>query len=250
MTFNGEVKGIYVIVESENKQFLKRHFGDGMGGGNLYDGPWYFSQNLAAADLKDEVEENRSRDDLAALASVVQTSSEADFVADAMPLIDMAQFVRSAAVEVVTCAWDGYVYAAWNYYLYHVPSDDRFVILPHGANWPYWHADLDPFNLYVYPWGESTSPGRLAERMHENAALAAAFRAAVADVAGAPFDVDVLHARLDQIAELVHSAPTGSAREVAGIASHCQARGPQRFEDARHPILRVKGRRRHNGHAR
>ncbi|MBL8742355.1 MAG: CotH kinase family protein, partial [Myxococcales bacterium] len=37
VTFNGEVKGIYVVVEAINKQFLEEHYGDGEG--NLYEGP-------------------------------------------------------------------------------------------------------------------------------------------------------------------------------------------------------------------
>src|SRR5262249_15542483 len=76
----------------------------------------------------------------------------------------------------------------------------------HGANWPYWHADLDPFDFYVYPWGMDTPPGKLAERIRESPALDAKYHDAVATMAGDPFDVAALTARIDQIAEVLHQA--------------------------------------------
>src|SRR5690349_5423728 len=48
VTFNGEVKGIYVVEEATNTQFLAAAYGDGLGSGSLYEGPWDFRQGPAA----------------------------------------------------------------------------------------------------------------------------------------------------------------------------------------------------------
>jgi spore coat protein CotH len=214
VTFNGTVKGVYTIVEAVDRRFLERHFGEDDGDGNLYEGPWDFPQGAGAAELKDEVDEMRSRDDLEALTALV-TDEEADLAADLPAKMDVAQVILGAAADVVTCAWDGYLYAAWNFYLYDRPSDGRFVMLPHGANWPYWHADLDPFDLYVYPWGEDTPPGYLIERIRNTPALDDQFHEAVATVAGEPFDPAALLAIVDDVAAAMAEA---DAREP-GVAA-------------------------------
>src|ERR1700752_1583792 len=67
LVFNGTTKGFYVVKEAVNKQFFTRHYGSLYNDGNLYEGPWDFTEGAAAADLKDEISEMRSRADLEAL---------------------------------------------------------------------------------------------------------------------------------------------------------------------------------------
>jgi hypothetical protein len=206
VTFNGEVKGIYTVVEVVNDQFLARHYGAGMGDGNLYEGPWDFPQGAGAADLKDEEEEMRSRDDLVALTAAVMDSEDGDLVAALDPLLDVDQFIRTAAIDMVTCAWDGYTIAAWNFYLYHLPGRDEFVFLPHGANWPYWVAELDPYDVDFRPWSPDDPAGYLARRMVAVPEMDQRFRDAIADVAGTPFDAAALLERIDLIETVLATA--------------------------------------------
>ena len=217
VTFNGTVKGVFVLEEATTPQYLAAHFGDGSG--NLYEGPWDFAQGVAAADLKDEVEDLRSRADLEALSAVVLDSPDGEFEAAVRPLLDVDRFITNIAVELIACLWDNYAYIAWNYYLYDAPADHRFVMLPHGVNWPYYVADLDPLDLYTYPWGSQFPPGRLAERVRQVPALDAAFRAELARVAGDAWDVGVLRARIDAVDTILHAAPLPGAAgaELAGI---------------------------------
>ena len=71
LRFNGVDKGLFVVEETTSGDYLEAHFGDGTG--NLYEGPWDFPKGAAAADLKDEVSEMRSRADLEALTALVMT---------------------------------------------------------------------------------------------------------------------------------------------------------------------------------
>jgi spore coat protein H len=209
LSFNGTDKGLFVLEESTNSDYLETHFGNG--DGNLYEGPWDFPHGVAAADLKDEVSENRTRDDLTALHAVVMNST--DLATELPPLLDVDQFITNYAVEVVAALWDNYAYVAWNYYLYN--ANGRFVILTHGVNWPYWVAELDPFDLYTYPWGPNMDPpGFLCERVRAVPALDAQFRAEVTRVARDAFDVPLLLARIDQAEAALHARPlTGESAE-------------------------------------
>jgi hypothetical protein len=220
VTFNGEIKGIYVVEEAVNQQFLERTYGDGMGAGNLYEGPWDFPQGAATMELKDEVSEMRSRADLEALTAIVLGEPDATFAAALATRLDVDQFITNYAIEVVGAHWDNYAYVAWNYYLYDHPRDSRFVILPHGVNWPYWVADLDPFDLYAYPWGSQYPPGNLCERIRGVPELDSAFHAEVRRVADVGWDTPTLDARIAQLTATLHSraiADSTFAAELAGF---------------------------------
>lgn len=218
VTFNGEVKGIYVVEEAITTQFLAAAYGDGNGSGNLYEGPWDFRLGAGAMELKDEVAEMRSRTDLEALTTIVLDEPDATFAAALATRMNVEEFITNYAVEVVAAHWDSYAYAAWNYYFYDLPADGRFVILPHGVNWPYWVSDLDPFDLYVYPWGPDTPPGQLCERIRAVPALDAAFHAEVARVADVAWDTTVLDARIAQVTQTLHSRTVDDPAVTADLA--------------------------------
>ena len=160
--------------------------------------------------------ENRTRDDLVALTAIVMDAPPAELAAQLATQLDVDQFIDNFAVEMVAALWDNYAIVAWNYYLYHVPGG-RFVMLTHGVNWPYWVADMDPFNLHTDPWNADAPPGFLCERITAVPALDAQFRAAVTRVARDAFDVPALLARIDRAEAMLHSVPLtgGAAADVA-----------------------------------
>lgn len=215
LSFNGVDKGLFVLEEATNGDYLEAHFGDGTG--NVYEGPWDFPKGVAAADLKDEVSEMRTRDDLTALTDVVMSSTDAQLPAALEALLDVDRFITNFAVEEVAVLWDNYAIDAWNFYLYHVPGG-RFVMLTHGINWPYYVADFDPFDLYQYPWGPSNDPpGYLCVRMLDIPVYNAKYRAELTRVARDAWDVDVLLARIDRANATLHSRPlTGASIEDFG----------------------------------
>lgn len=218
--FNGETKGFYVVVESVNKQFLADHFGDGSG--NLYEGPWDFDQDPAAADLKD-VEDGRTRDDLIALTEAIAGATPDTLDAAISPLADVDQLLTVFALDMAFCLWDGYTITAWNFYLYHVPGG-RFVMLPHGADWPYWVADLDPMDPDFRPWGAEYPAGLLAIDLTAPP-FVERYGAALASVRDQAFDVAALSARVDEIDATLHQADAADpvlADELSAFDEHVQ----------------------------
>jgi spore coat protein CotH len=214
--FNGEVKGIYVMVEGVDKSFLRRHYGDG--DGNLYEGPWDFTQDLGIIELKDE-DEGRTRDDLQALTDVVIDSPDETLAADLEPLLDVDEVLTTVALDMEFCLWDGYTIAAWNFYLYH-RADGRFVLLPHGADWPYWVSDVDPYDVDFRPWGDEYPAGYLAIRMVEVPDLRARYEATLRTVRDVAFDEAALLGRIDTVEAVLGQADAGdgwTADDLAGF---------------------------------
>jgi spore coat protein H len=211
VSLNGEPKGIYTISEAINAQFLARHYGAEFDQGNLYEGPWDFTKSVEDVDLKDEVEELRSRDDLRALTDVVLSEADATYPDRLASVLDVDQFILGYAIDVVTVAWDGYAYDAWNFYLYDHPGDNRFVFLPSGANWPYFRdaagaaPTIDPMELPQL-WGGSDPVGFLAnERVRQIPVLHDRYVEQLIDVNHNAFDVAALHAEFDRLRTVLHS---------------------------------------------
>jgi hypothetical protein len=211
VSLNGEPKGIYSIGEAVNEQFLSRHYGKNMNHGNLYEGPWDFSDSVDAADLKDE-DEGRSRDDLRELQAIVQSEPDEGFADRLAQRLDVDQFLLGYAIDAVTVAWDGYAYDAWNYYLYDHPGDGRFLFLPAGANWPYFRdapdaaPTVDP-RVLVSLWGGGKDPASFlaGARVQSIASLDERFEVMVRDVSHDVFDVPALHDDFDRIDAVLHS---------------------------------------------
>src|SRR5262249_49707423 len=49
-------------------------------------------------------------------------------------LVDVDRFLTLAALEVMTCHWDGYAMHANNYRVYHDPDSGKITIFPHGMD--------------------------------------------------------------------------------------------------------------------
>ena len=151
VTFNGERFGLYVIREGYDKSFLRRHFSDP--DGNLYE------SSIADVDMSDQLMEARTNEDtndksdIAALAQVVENTPDDQYVAGVGPLVDLDEVFKYWAVEAIVAHFDGYLAGTnvpfgntdptivigndWtnNYFTYHDPRSDKFVVLPHGADW-------------------------------------------------------------------------------------------------------------------
>ena len=147
----------------------------------------------------------------ASLSVLVASSNPLDqFVAAAAPLLDIDRFIRGYAIDALTYHWDGYAYNTNNHYIYDDPGSGKFVFIPHGMDQLFQNIGFDPFSSPI---------GRLAQRARELPALDAKFRQEIAGVLAAAWDTDVLFARIDQLAAILHSAELGDERSLADLAS-------------------------------
>jgi spore coat protein H len=133
VTFNGQPKGLYVVREAVNDDFLRRSYGKANEDGNLYEGG-EFVRSPESPELKDEKEEMRSRDDLREMSGLIRTTADAEWVRLVGAKLDIASFLAGWAVEGLVDHWDGYFFGPHNYFVYNHPGSGRFVFIVAGMD--------------------------------------------------------------------------------------------------------------------
>lgn len=141
---NDQYAGLFTIVESVDKEFLKRNLGEDSG--YLYkfdypaDGtPWYFEDKGADPNayvplpFKPETNETDPRAEvIAQWVQAVNQSSTAAFQTSVGEFIDFDKFIRHVAVEVFIGDYDGFIgnYGINNFYVYRFNNQKRFHMIP------------------------------------------------------------------------------------------------------------------------
>jgi CotH kinase protein len=123
--------GLYVLKESFDKDFLKRHFSNAKG--NLYEGG--FCQEIDGELERDEGKGPDDRSDLAALADACKLEDAEERNARLAERLNIEHFLTFTALELCLGHWDGYVQNRNNYRVYFDPDDEgRARFLPHGMD--------------------------------------------------------------------------------------------------------------------
>jgi spore coat protein H len=136
VTFNGKPYGLYVVREAINDDFLRRVFGAGNDKGNLYEGGFGvdFVNSPQEMELKDEVEEARSRADLQEVARLARETPDARWFAVMSGKLDLPGFMTAMALEWHVGQWDGGFFQPNNYYIYNHPGRKVFVYIMVGMD--------------------------------------------------------------------------------------------------------------------
>jgi len=162
---NNQYVGLYTIVESVDKSFLTRTFGEDSGYLFDYDypadaAPYYFEDRgrdpaiYVPLPFKPETHENDARPEV--IANMVQTinaSSGAVFRSAVAEFIDLGQFIRHVASEVYLAEQDGVV-GEWgmnNFFMYRPEFSNLFRLIVWdksqafvmGQAYPVWHNITD-----------------------------------------------------------------------------------------------------------
>jgi spore coat protein CotH len=161
---NNEYVGLYTIVESVDKSFLTRQFGEDSGYLFDYDypadaAPYYFEDrgrdatSYVPLPFKPETHENNSRPEV--IANMVQAinGSGAAFRSAVAEFIDLTQFIRHVATEVFLAEQDG-VLGEWgmnNFFMYRPEISNQFRLIVwdksqafvQGQAYPIWHNITD-----------------------------------------------------------------------------------------------------------
>lgn len=210
---NGVTKGIYVVAEAIAEQFLAANFGGKNDEGNLYEAPaWVdFVTDPMGLELKDEVEEMRSRDDIIAFSEFVQNEPDATFASGAKNMVDLDRFITGYAIDAIFYHWDGYSY--WiinNYYMYNNPGTKRFVFMPHGMD-----QLFEDLNFDINEWPN----GRLSQRVREIPELDKQFHDAIITVLSTAWDVPELTARIDMVETVLETNKNMDPKVMNDLAS-------------------------------
>jgi len=195
VTVNGSFLGLYSNVESIDKPFLKRRFGDSSG--NLFEGTIadFYPRALDRLELKSRDHE-QSHTRALRLAELL-ASNEPLQLEQVEELVDIDYFLKFWAVESLIGFWDGYASNQNNYWVYEHPKNHKFYFMPWGAD--------GSFTGVRPPFGFSNSQkatciyaeSMLANRLYHTAGIAGRYRATMLDLLENVWKEDELLATLD-----------------------------------------------------
>lgn len=170
---NGELFGLYALVETPDEDFLATWYDDPTG--PLFEGAYgvdFYQGNEWSFEYDEGPDEN-DRSTLTELATALDTSpSTPGSYAHLQTLVDMPQFLRVMGTEAITWHWDGYT-TANNYRVYHEPSTDLFTMIPWGTDQTWTDEWYGPYDGY----------GRLTTWCLANPDCRADYNAALLEVA-------------------------------------------------------------------
>jgi spore coat protein CotH len=157
---NNEYAGLYVIVESVDKEMLARVFGvigdDTQNDGYLYEFKWmddwkfgYFGDGLFEYKLRFEPTTHESRSDeelyrpIETLIRLVNTTPPERFAAEIGPRLDIPQAIRFIAAQVFLAETDGFLggFGVNNLYLYRLENSDVHVFIAWDADNTFYHPE-------------------------------------------------------------------------------------------------------------
>lgn len=157
VSVNGAPYGLYLSLESIDKKFLARQFGDGTGA--LYEGT--YGGDLREADIGTRVFDFSGEDDSPEkngfplaheLVAAVNAPGDGVFYGPGA-LVDTSEFVSLMATAFVIGDWDNYV-TANNYRLYRSPRTKLWSFIPTGTDQTF-GSHLHPMNGNVNGRGPS-----------------------------------------------------------------------------------------------
>jgi hypothetical protein len=145
---NGEYAGLYMIVESIDKAFLRRNYFEDAG--YLYDyeypGPYYLEYLGSNPGLyvplpfQPETHETDPRPEyIERLIWTINETTDTEFRSAIDEYLDLAAFVRHAAVEAFLAETDGLTgdTGTNNFFLYRFADSTRFTFIPWDKGWTF-----------------------------------------------------------------------------------------------------------------
>jgi len=229
VTVNGDVYGLYNILEQPNHELLERWYDDPSG--NLYDGKYLYyggssytllDFTLALYDsfpLEEGVDvDNQDIYDIADAAATY--GGAGDFYDELDPYIDWDRLLRYWAVEEWVGQNDGYALNRNNYFVYFDAADGKMEMIP-------W--DMDYSFLTPESWGFSWSrpTGTLASYCMRDSACKAAWKEAAREVL-TELDTDAYTADLETWGRLIQDYVGDDSRKECNSGSVGSAQAAMR----------------------
>jgi spore coat protein H len=120
---NGRSRGLYVLKEGFDANFLANHFS--RPDGHLYDKKSFRLEKRNGKTVSPE---------LASVAAAVQEADPRARWEKLNQLLEIDGFISFVAAEVLICHWDGYALGNNNFRVYREPTSGKFIFLPAGMD--------------------------------------------------------------------------------------------------------------------
>ncbi len=141
---NEEDYGLYAVIESVDRTLLGRWYPDP--NGRMWEGAYGTDldvDEVADFDFEQGVDDDRSS--LMAVAEVLEGSANDAAILELERRVELDEWLRNMAVEVLTLHWDGYT-TSNNYRIYEDPLSGKLSILPWGTDQTFRDYRFGPYD--------------------------------------------------------------------------------------------------------
>ncbi len=207
---NGDYYGLYINVEHIDEQFAEAHYGSNQG--NLYkctypvDLVWQGSNPDAYSYCEWAYGGDRpAYTDLVDFIDALNNTPDADLGCELEQILNVDDYLRQAAIDVMIGNWDGYIYNKNNLFLFHNPVSDRFEYIiydtdnTYGIDW----VDRDWGTRDIYTWSKGGEGRPLYERLMDNPEYRARFSWYIDRLTNQIMEESVYFPRIDEIKALI-----------------------------------------------
>ena len=209
VTVNGQDLGVFTHLESIKKRFIARHFADKKG--RLFEGTLsdFCDKWLNTFEGKTD---DPDRSALLAMKTALEAPDDG-LEAALAPLVDLAQFARFWAAEVLVQHGDGYAGNMNNFYLYEDPTDGRLHFIPWGVD--------NTFSTFSKGMSADApkilrAKGMLTRRLYLHPPTRAKYLAAMAELLADVWHEDALLAEVERVEQLVAPLSKGDPFHMSG----------------------------------
>jgi hypothetical protein len=207
---NGDYYGLYINVEHIDEQFTKWHFGTNRG--NLYkctypvDLVWQGSSpsSYAYCEWK-RGGDTPAYNDLIHFIDVLNNTPDDDLACALEQVFNVDDYLRQAAIDVMTGNWDGYIYNKNNLYLFQNTATGRMEYIiydtdnTYGIDW----IGRDWGTRDIYSWSRGGESRPLYERLVANPEYRARFSWYVERLAEQVMEPGSYFPRIDALKALI-----------------------------------------------
>ncbi len=222
---NGNYYGLYLNVEHIDEEFVESRFGNN--DGNLFKCLWPADLTYRGSDPDEykfmsgdhrtyELKTNEETDDYSDIAGFIDILNNTPI--DELPcalesVFNVQDYLKIAAVDVLTANWDGYIFNKNNFYLYHNTATGLFEYIPYdtdntfGIDW----FGIDWASRNIYEWSNTGEQRPLYTRLMQVPEYRAWYtfyiRQIISEVTGNPEFLNTIPALKDQLDEYVATDP-------------------------------------------
>jgi hypothetical protein len=212
---NGTDLGVYTHVESIRDGFLVRNFGDD--DGNLFESGGDFTPGGTGGFQPKQDETMPDCSALDAVTTALQ-APPAELAAQLGAVVELDQFMRFWAMEVVTGHWDGYANNRNNFYVYESATTQKLSFIPWGTDALFEARVRSTRPQSVY------ACGAMAWKLYDAPATRALYLAELADVLDTVWDGPTVVAEIDRLQALLRPyADPGNTGDHAALLDDVRA---------------------------
>ena len=220
--FNGTLWGFYTIIEQIDDQFLDwkikdddgnlfkagANFGNGpSGGGNPADLK-YYGEAQSSYEERYELKTNEDENDwsdLIELVSFIDNTSATEFENNLANVIELDDYLKSAALDNLFSNLDSYTNSARNYYIYHNLTTDKWEWIKWDGNESFgtYAAGIGGNNITTLALNFSATDRPLLQNIFSSTTLYEQYKNALCQINLTYFDPSYMEPKIDGLKELI-----------------------------------------------